>query len=209
LKADGLQDEIVLNYKPDSGVANATLSDGKLQVIVLEMTRGVWPYFVAGLLGIICLTYLWYNIYRTNCASFQSNMKIVLHLQFLTGSSSVFIPISPIVFGVFDDYEVECKKYIAAIRITGILKPRLRFNWRHLYLINVLTGKRVLIKESHRLSWINAFKLRRLVRKPYAIMLVLIHENSLQRVKPNEVQGEGASAPPDRNLLSIESLEFV
>src|ERR1043165_3612945 len=108
------------------------------------------------LLGVLFLTYLWYRIYKKRCITFQSNMKIVLYLQFLTGRQSVFVPISPTVYGLFDDLQMEGRRFISSIRITGLISPKLRFTWKNLFLVNTLTGNRILKKESHKISWITA-----------------------------------------------------
>src|ERR1043165_4008714 len=97
----------------------------------------------------------------------------------------------------------------ASIHMTGTLSPKLRFTWKLLFLINTLTGNRISIPERHKLSWINAFRIRRLVKNRYAIMLVLIHERDIVRVKPNYVLGDPNLNPHDPNLAPIESLEYI
>jgi hypothetical protein len=161
------------------------------------------------LAGIIFLTYFWYKIYKRHCMTFTSNMKILLYLQFITGTNSVFIPIAKPVYGIFSDFATESKQHISNIHITGFLSPKLRFAWKQLFLINNLTGNRISIQERHKLSWINAFRLRRLVKNRYAIMLVLIHEKDIVRIKPNYILGDSNFQTHDPNLTPIESLEYI
>jgi hypothetical protein len=208
LKTEAVQDEIFLNYRTSISPYNNSLLEGKIQVVLLEATRGLWPYYVGALIGMVFLTYLWYNIYKQNCAPYQNNLEIILHLQFITGTSTVFVPISQPVYGIFDDFIMQGKKYVSNIQITGTLKPKLRFTWKSLFLINTLTGKRILIRESHKLSWTTAYRLKGLVRSQYAVLLVLIHAKEIKRIKPAYFP-DGPEQAPDPNLLPVEALEFV
>jgi hypothetical protein len=90
-----------------------------------------------------------------------------------------------------------------------VVSPKQRFTWKSLFSVNIRTGDRILIKESHKISWITAHRLRRLVQSQYAVMLVLIHNKEIKRIKPTYLPVEGLAPSLEENLQPLEALEFV
>lgn len=191
-----------LNYFTTPAVGNNTANTVQLQVVIMETTRNLWPYVIAVLLGLIVLTYLWYKIYSNTCKSFHTNIKITLYLQFIFGDETLFIEICQPVYGLFVDFKMEGIEFIRNIRVKGHLTPKLTFVWKHLYLVNNLTNDRILINEEHPLTWIQAKRLRKILRGHYACLLVLVQGTAIVRIEPAYIGAvEGTT--------TLQSIEFV
>ena len=149
--------------------------------VIIDTTARIWPYVIASLLALAFLIIAIYKLYKCACKQYLLNNTLSVMLEFSNDTKSVFIPIYKLK-GLPQDFIVTATDFVCDIRIEGFWNPQLKYNWSTFKITDPLLSVSFTPPTQHKLDWIAAILLKRVIDDPYTVQPVFVHNAHITRI---------------------------
>jgi len=189
LKADA--ETLVLDYfdKPRN---LAIFHKRSLHEVINATATQNWTYMVLGLILVALAVMIAKKVFKRVRGENFPRVNLSFMLEFISSekTKSTFISVCNL-NGVASDYSVSATEFIKGIEVVGFFIPALHFSWESLGIRNILTNQIIHPPNFSKLSWLEAWILRRVLRKPFVLMPIFSQNNRLIRIQLQRTSDRG------------------
>ena len=171
-----------------SGI-NATV----IHETITQYSIRLGPYLLCTFLVAIILVLVYRKIRTYLMLRQLRRFTTSLWLEFNDGSRSILLFVQD-VHGLPSDLEASARDYLEHITIQGCIKPCVMLNWTSLQITNSCTGCRIQIKDMVIINWLTAYKLRKLITRPYVCLPVLYYAGKFARLAVHKHASTGGNS---------------
>lgn len=138
-------------------------------------------YAIVMILIAALLLMIAYKIWKKVNPGIEVNTRFDMALEFGSSKDTVFIPIKKF-HGHPDDYSITANIYLHQATVIGVLTPVLILAGDNPIILDKISGHEITMPSRFNLTWYQAWKLRKIMNKPYSLSLAFIGKHFFSRV---------------------------